>query len=46
MTIMTVVDGQWIGLESQLGYSTLRYVRNTNHIAILPSEWVKGNLPT
>lgn len=44
MTVLTVVDGEWIGLESQLGYSTLRYVRNTNYIAIDPDEWIRGNL--
>ncbi len=44
-TIMTIVDGEWIGLESQLGYSTLRYVRDTSYVAISPSEWIHGSLP-
>lgn len=45
-TIFKQENGQWFGEESQLGYATLRYYKETNKIAILPSEWIKGNLPT
>lgn len=44
-TIYKKENGEWYGDESQLGYAILRYYKETNKIAILPNEWVKGNLP-
>lgn len=45
-TILIQENGVWTGKESQLGYAVLRYFKNTNYIAITPSEWVLGNIPT
>jgi len=45
MTILVFENGEWIGRESQLGYATLRYIKDNDYIAIDPSEWVKGDLP-
>ena len=45
-TILLQENGVWIGKESQLGYAILRYFKDTNYIAITPSEWVFGNIPT
>ena len=44
-TILIKEDGTWTGKESQLGYATLRYVPNSSHIGIIPTEWVRGNMP-
>lgn len=44
-TIFKQQNSEWYGEESQLGYATLRYYKETNKIAILPNEWVRGNLP-
>ena len=45
-TILVVENGKWIGLESQLGYALLRYVKGNQYIAVDPTEWQKGYLPT
>lgn len=44
-TILRYADGRWYGEESQLGYATIQYLPNSNHIGILPAEWVRGNIP-
>ncbi len=44
-TILVETNGEWTAQESQLGYSTMRYVQDTNYIALFPEEWVMGTLP-
>ena len=45
-TILIYENGKWVGKESQLGYATLKYVPNSRHVGIIPTEWVRGNLST
>lgn len=45
-TIVLEENGVWRGEESRLGYATIRYVKDTSYLAIDPSEWIYGNLPT
>ena len=45
-TILRYAGGEWYGEESQLGYATIRYLPSSNHIGVLPNEWVRGALPT
>jgi len=45
-TILKEVNGEWYGEEAQLGYATIKYLPNSNHIGIIPGEWVRGALPT
>lgn len=44
-TILVETDNGWIGQESQLGYAIIRYVKDTNYLAITPEEWKLGILP-
>ena len=45
-TILRFDGSEWYGEESQLGYATIRYLPNSNHIGILPQEWLRGKPPT
>ena len=43
-TILVYENKEWIGLESQVGYATLKYFNNSSEVAIDPSSWVLGNI--
>lgn len=45
-TILRFDGNEWYGEESQLGYATIKYLPNSNHIGVIPGEWVRGALPT
>ena len=47
IVVKETVDGEeiWTAKESQLGYATVKYMPNSNHIGIHPEDWKRGSIP-